>query len=116
MVHLLPHWNWTGKEGQPIKVWVHSNATEVELFCNGKSQGKKAMPHLGHLEWDVPYEPGALEAIGTKDGSIVARDRVDADVNVPSAAAGTALPEVSRAVFASSEIAYVPLLPVTVMG
>ena len=42
MVHLLPHWNWEGKEGQAIPVMAYSNADEVELFLNGKSLGKKA--------------------------------------------------------------------------
>src|SRR5207247_10484635 len=36
VVHLLPHWNWPGKEGQPIAVWCYSNAERVELSLNGK--------------------------------------------------------------------------------
>lgn len=64
VLHLLPHWNWKGKEGQAISVWAYSNCDEVELFLNGKSQGRKAMPKNGHLEWSVPYEPGTLKAIG----------------------------------------------------
>ena len=32
MVHVFPHWNWPGREGQPIDVWVYSNADTVELF------------------------------------------------------------------------------------
>ena len=38
-VHVFPHWNWTGREGEEIKVWVYSNQDEVELFVNGKSAG-----------------------------------------------------------------------------
>jgi beta-galactosidase len=64
VVHVFPHWNWAGKEGQKIPVWVHSNADEVELFLNGKSLGKKKMERNSHLEWDVPYAPGKLEAKG----------------------------------------------------
>ncbi len=41
MVHVLPHWNWAGQEGQPIPVMVYTNADEVELFLNGKSLGRK---------------------------------------------------------------------------
>jgi beta-galactosidase len=60
----LPHWNWAGKEGQPINVWCHSNCERVELFLNGHTLGSKAMPRLGHLEWQVPYQAGKLEARG----------------------------------------------------
>ncbi len=76
VVHLLPHWNWKGKEGQDIKVWVHSNCDEVELFLNKKSQGKKAMEQNGHLEWLVKYQLGTLEAIGYKNGHKIAMDVV----------------------------------------
>jgi beta-galactosidase len=41
MVHLLPHWNWAGHEGQPIPVMVYSNGDEVELLLNGQSLGRK---------------------------------------------------------------------------
>ena len=68
VLHISPHWNWQGKEGQPIDVWVNSNADNVELFLNGKSQGKKDMPRNGHLQWMVNYEPGTLEAIAYKKG------------------------------------------------
>ncbi len=68
VLHISPHWNWKGKEGQPIPVWVNSNADQVELFLNGKSLGKKNMPRNSHLEWTVPYEAGKLEAVATKRG------------------------------------------------
>lgn len=64
LVHLLPHWTWPGRKGQPIEVWAHGNTQEVELLLNGRSQGRKPMPRNRHLEWRVPYEPGRLEAIG----------------------------------------------------
>jgi beta-galactosidase len=76
MVHLLPHWNWPGKEGQNIRVMAFSNAQKVELFLNGKSLGTKEMPHDAHVEWEVPYQPGSLMAKGYKDGEIVATDEV----------------------------------------
>ena len=66
VLHISPHWNWPEKLGKPIDVWVNSNADEVELFLNGKSLGKKAMPRNSHLQWQVNYEPGTLEAIGYK--------------------------------------------------
>lgn len=68
VLHISPHWNWPGKEGQPIEVWVNSNASSVELFLNGKSMGKKNMPVNGHLKWMVPYKPGTLKAVGYKNG------------------------------------------------
>ncbi|MEO0587890.1 MAG: glycoside hydrolase family 2 TIM barrel-domain containing protein, partial [Planctomycetota bacterium] len=63
-VFLLPHWNWAGKEGETIRVRCYANAAEVDLKLNGESLGRKPMPPLDKLEWDVPYAPGTLEAIG----------------------------------------------------
>ncbi len=68
ILHISPHWNWPEKIGKPIDVWVNSNANEVELFLNGKSLGKKNMPRNSHLQWDVNYETGTLEAVGYKKG------------------------------------------------
>ncbi|GGB03830.1 hypothetical protein GCM10011511_28950 [Puia dinghuensis] len=68
VLHISPHWNWKGHEGQPIPVWVNTNTDDVELFLNGKSLGKKQMPRNSHLEWTVPYEPGRLEAVAMKRG------------------------------------------------
>ena len=71
-LHLLPHWNWKGKEGQPIDVWAYSNCDEIELFLNKKSLGKKVMQKDSHLEWKVPYQPGTLEAIGYRNNKKIA--------------------------------------------
>lgn len=68
VLHISPHWNWRGKEGQSIDVWVNSNADNVELFLNGKSLGKKDMPRNSHLQWLVNYEPGTLEAVAYRKG------------------------------------------------
>ncbi|MEO8769057.1 MAG: beta-galactosidase GalA [Ferruginibacter sp.] len=68
VLHISPHWNWQGKEGTPIDVWVNSNADNVELFLNGTSLGKKDMPRYGHLQWLVNYAAGTLEAIAYKKG------------------------------------------------
>jgi beta-galactosidase len=64
MLHLLPHWNWAGREGKEMDVRCFSNCEEVELLLNGKSLGRKAMPRNSHLAWKVPYEPGTLRARG----------------------------------------------------
>jgi beta-galactosidase len=74
-LHLFPHWNFEGKEGDMIPVWVYSNADEVELFVNGQSQGSQKVPHLGHVEWKVKYEPGSIEARGSKDGKVVITEK-----------------------------------------
>ncbi|HEV7330490.1 MAG TPA: beta-galactosidase GalA [Flavisolibacter sp.] len=68
VLHISPHWNWKGKEGKPIDVWVNTNADNVELFLNGKSLGKKDMPRNSHLRWSVNYEPGTLQAVAFKKG------------------------------------------------
>jgi len=96
MVHLFPHWNWTGHEGQVISVIAYTNCDTVELFLNGKSFGSKSyvFPQQGHskswngyvhpyiapstsdlhLSWDVPYEPGILKVVGKKDWEIITEE------------------------------------------
>jgi beta-galactosidase len=68
VLHLFPHWNWEGREGQEIAVWVHSNLDRVELFLNGESQGAQDVTRNTHLAWKVKYAPGAIEARGFKGG------------------------------------------------
>ena len=77
VVHVLPHWNWPGKERKAIDVWVHTNCDEVELLLNGRSLGVGAVEPLGHLEWKVRYTPGVLEARGYRKGKCVAEDIVE---------------------------------------
>lgn len=68
VLHVFPHWNWPGREGQKIEVRAHSNCEEVELFLNGTSLGRKRMELNGHLAWNVEYAPGVLEARGFRGG------------------------------------------------
>jgi beta-galactosidase len=75
VLHLFPHWNWSGKEGQEIDVWCHSNLDSVELFLNGSSLGSKQVKRNSHVEWKVRYAPGALEARGSKGGRVVLTDK-----------------------------------------
>jgi beta-galactosidase len=70
VLHLFPHWNFEGKEGETIPVWVFSNLEEVELLVNGTSLGSQKVPHLGHLEWKVKYQPGVIEVRGSKGGTV----------------------------------------------
>jgi beta-galactosidase len=98
VLHLLPNWNWQGREGQIIPVLAYTNCDTVELFVNGKSYGikvqefprqgnsyawnKYAKPYVNittgdlHLAWDVAYEPGTLKAIGRKNGKQVIIDEI----------------------------------------
>ncbi|HEX5208564.1 MAG TPA: beta-galactosidase GalA [Steroidobacteraceae bacterium] len=75
VLHLFPHWNWAQRLGEPVSVWVHTNLEEVELFLNGRSQGRRKVRALTHLEWQVKYEPGVIEARGMKNGMIVMTTR-----------------------------------------
>jgi len=68
VLHLFPHWNWNGREGQEIDVWCHSNLDSVELFLNGESQGSKRVEQNSHVSWKIRYSPGVLEARGQKAG------------------------------------------------
>ncbi len=66
LLHLFPHWNWSGKEGEEVEVWAHSNLDRVELFVNGRSIGSQDVPRNSHVSWKVKYEAGAIEARGYK--------------------------------------------------
>ena len=76
-VHIFPHWNWPGKEGQNIQVHCYTNCEEVELFLNGKSLGKQKAVLYKKLIWDLVYQPGKLEAKGYKSGKLVTKDIVE---------------------------------------
>jgi len=72
-LHILPHWNWEGHEGQTVPVFVYTNYNSAELFINGKSQGiqKKSMEsklNRYRLMWmDTKYEPGVLKVVAYDD-------------------------------------------------
>ena len=74
-LHLLPHWNWAGKEGQEIEVWAYCNQDSVELFLNGASLGSQQVKKNGHLVWKVKYAPGTLEARASKGAKVVLTDK-----------------------------------------
>lgn len=84
MVHILPHWNWPGREGQTIDVAVYSNGDEVELLQDGRSLGRKTMVRDSHLRWSVPYAPGRLSAIAWRAGKQIATAEV-ATTGTPAA-------------------------------
>jgi beta-galactosidase len=77
LLHIFPHWNWKGKEGQAINVWAYSNCQEVELFLNNKSLGKKSVPKNSHLEWMVNYAAGSLKACGYTAGRQILTEKIE---------------------------------------
>ena len=68
VLHIFPHWNLQGHEGEEIDLWVYSNCDEVELIVNGKKLGRQQMPKNGHLKWRAIYQPGRIVANGYKNG------------------------------------------------
>ena len=81
-VHILPHWNWKGREGKSVPVYVYTSGDSAELFLNGRPlgvrrKGEDASPRPSYydvcakyrLRWfDVPYEPGELRAVAYRGG------------------------------------------------
>ena len=82
MAHILPHWNWKGREGEVTPVYVFTSGDEAELFLNGRSLGRRRKnPSVWHeayrLCWDeVRYEPGELRVVAYRNGREWARDVV----------------------------------------
>ena len=67
-LHIFPHWNLQGHEGEQVEVWAYSNCDEVELTVNGRKLGRQKMPRNGHLKWNATYQPGKVVATGYKNG------------------------------------------------
>ena len=63
----IPSWSWHGCEGKPAAVEVFTGADEVELILNGVTAGRKNVKNKT-ASFDLPYEPGTLEAIAYVDG------------------------------------------------
>jgi beta-galactosidase len=85
LLHIFPHWNWPGKEGQIVPVWCFSNCDEVELSLNGQSLGRQTMKAFRYLKWEqVAYQPGRLEAKGYIKGKLAAQKVVET-TGVPAA-------------------------------
>ncbi len=75
MIHLLPHWNFKGYEGERITVVAYTNCEEAELFLNGRSLGKKSVERYGRGQWEVCYEAGELSVLGYNSGVSVTEDK-----------------------------------------
>ncbi len=78
MVHILPHWNWPERLGKVTPIHIFTSGDEVELFINGKSQGKKKKGQYEYrLRFDnVVYEPGTVKAVAYKAGKPWAQETV----------------------------------------
>ena len=82
-LHILPHWNWEGREGEITPVFVYTNYDSAELFVNGKSMGIQKKNHSTpqnryRLMWmDVTYEPGTLKVVAfNKEGKAIAEKEI----------------------------------------
>ena len=82
-LHILPHWNWKGREGQVTPVFVYTSYDRAELFLNGKSMGiqeknHSSAQHRYRLMWmDLKYEPGTLKVVAyDKNGRAAAEQQV----------------------------------------
>ena len=76
VLHVFPHWNW--EEGQTVDVWAYFNhADEVELFLNDELLGSKSKSEgRFNVMWRVPFEPGTLRAVSTREGKVVAEKTI----------------------------------------
>ncbi len=88
VLHVFPHWNLAGHEGEPVDLWVYSNCDEVELSVNGRRLGRQTMPRGGHLTWRATYEPGRVVATGYKDGRHIMTQTI-ATTKAPSSIVAT---------------------------
>ncbi|RED23453.1 beta-galactosidase [Flavobacterium cutihirudinis] len=82
-LHILPHWNWKGREGEITPVFVYTNYDSAELFVNGKSMGVQKKNNSSpqnryRLMWnDVKYEPGTVKVVAfDSDGKIAAESEI----------------------------------------
>lgn len=75
-LHILPHWNWEGHEGQKVPVFVYTNYPSAELFINGKSYGRQTKHKNGTVEnryrlmwYNTIYEPGEVKVVAYDDSN-----------------------------------------------
>lgn len=76
MIHIMPHWNWNNHDGDPVAVWVYTNAETAELLLNGRSLGIQEIRSYEAGQWMVPFETGELVAIARSGGKVVAENKV----------------------------------------
>jgi beta-galactosidase len=80
-LHILPHWNWEGREGEKIPIFVYTSYDSAELFVNGKSMGIKKKNNSSpknryRLMWmDVTYQPGTINVVAFDDEGKAASEK-----------------------------------------
>lgn len=77
LIHIAPHWNWAGKEGKPIRVMVMANTDSVKLLLDDHEIGSQKTDPWRMNNFQVPYAPGKLVAIGYNGDKEVARTEVE---------------------------------------
>lgn len=91
-LHILPHWNWQGREGEVTPIFVYTNHPSAELFINGKSQGKRTknlsistetsrkglerQPRYRLMWMDTVYEPGEVKVVAYDEAGNIAATKV----------------------------------------
>lgn len=71
ILHILPHWNLKGHEGDSIQIWAYSNLDEIRLTLNGRNLGTRKVNPQGYFSWNAVYVPGRLVAKGYRNGRCV---------------------------------------------
>ncbi|WP_202552107.1 beta-galactosidase GalB [Ginsengibacter hankyongi] len=90
VLHILPHWNWKGHEGEVVPVFVYTNYPSAEVFINGKSYGKKTFDKNSlldsyRLRWEnTIYQPGELKVVAYEKNGKVAETKVIKTAGSPS--------------------------------
>jgi beta-galactosidase len=91
-LHIIGHWNYPSNTVKTIYV-AANHCDAVELFVNGKSAGASGRPlnfidtyegksvNCGDTGYiyafpQIKFEPGALKAVGTKNGKSAAQDEI----------------------------------------
>ena len=81
-LHVLPHWNWEGREGEVTPVFVYTSYPKAELFINGKSQGVRqksdaTVQERYRLMWnETRYEPGEVKVVAYDAAGNAAAEQV----------------------------------------
>jgi len=97
MLHVFPHWTWTGNEDKPVEIWCYTNCDSAELFLNNQSFGRrsrapepapwsatatfagppeKSETFPEHLVWQVPYQAGTIKVNGFNKDKLVCSQEI----------------------------------------
>ena len=80
-LHILPHWNWKGREGEITPVFVYTSYPKAELFINGKSCGMRekndsTLMNRYRLMWnEIKYEPGEVKVVAYDSNGYAAMEK-----------------------------------------